>query len=579
MNRSIPPGAMRPHLSKLAAALVATLGWAAAPPSHAFQIDTGNPDLKLRFDNEVRYNAGWRVQGIDPRMSFSNPGAPVFSAVGDNQFDKGDVILNRLDLLSELDLVYKERSGLRVSAAAWYDPTYKRHIKAPDALEPVVAAFYQNGDYSNYTRRFIHGPSGEILDAFVFTSFDAGTTTTSLKLGRHNVYWGNSLFPQSAQSSIAFSQGALDNQKAAVSPGVETKELFLPQTQLTGTLTLNPEWTVYGQYSFEWRPTRFPEGATYYEYFLGAFFGPNGPAVAPAIHKPKDSGGDAGVMVKYNPASWGGANIGLAYREFYEKIAGTFYSPDFGQTLGQSYNDQKTKLIGLSVERNFGKVNVGAELTYRTNTTLRTASGVQALLDSDRPARGDAVGFLVNAITLLPRTALWEGGELAAELAYNKVRRVTFNPGLNAIGAGATGNPIGTPAGYQEVGSPFCTNAAGAFGQGSSRNGCITKEGGWIISANFQPRWPQALAGVDLSAPMFVSYGLSGNANSATMSAGQVVYQIGLQADVYQKYVVKLAYTGGHSRSETTPNGGLTGSGTWWQNDRGWLGLSLRTSF
>src|SRR5205814_221134 len=162
-------------------------------------------------------------------------------------------------------------------------------------------------------RRFIHGPSGEILDAFVFTSFDAGTTTTSLKLGRHNVYWGNSLFPQSAQSSIAFSQGALDNQKAAVSPGVETKELFLPQT----------------------------------------------------------------------------------------------------------------KLIGLSVERNFGKVNVGAELTYRTNTTLRTASGVQALLDSDRPARGDAVGFLVNAITLLPRTALWEGGELAAELAYNKVRRVT----------------------------------------------------------------------------------------------------------------------------------------------------------
>ena len=119
---------------------------------------------------------------------------------------------------------------------------------------------------------------------------------------------------------------------------------------------------------------------------------------------------------------------------------------------------------------------------------------------------------------------------------------------------------------------------AAAHAQSSGWKG-VGPEGGWIISANFQPRWPQALAGVDLSAPMFVSYGLSGNANSATMSAGQVVYQIGLQADVYQKYVVKLAYTGGHSRSETTPNGGLTGSGTWWQNDRGWLGLSLRTSF
>ena len=570
---------MRPLPRRLAAALIATLGWSAAPTTQAFPIETGNPDLSLRFDNEVRYNAGWRVQGIDSRMSFSNPGVPVFSAVGDNQFGKGDMILNRFDLLSELDLVYKEHSGLRVSTAAWFDSTYHRHIKASAAFEPVVAAFYQNGDYSNYTWRYIHGPSGEILDAFAFTSFDVGATTTSLKLGRHNVYWGNSLFPQSAQSSIAFSQGALDNQKAAVSPGVETKELFLPQNQLTGTLTLNPEWTVYGQYSFEWRPTRFPEGATYYEYFLGAFFGPNGPAVAPTIHQPKKGGGDAGVMVKYNPASWGGANVGLAYREFYEKIAGTFYSADFGQPLGQSYNDKKTKLIGLSAERNFGKVNIGAELTYRTNTTLNTAAGVQALLDSDRPARGDAVGFLVNAITLLPRNALWEGGELAAELAYNKVQRVTFNPGLNAIGAGATGNPVGTPAGYKVAGSPFCTDAAGAFGQGGVDNGCISKAGGWVVSANFQPRWPQAFAGVDLSTPIFVSYGISGSANSATMSEGQVLYQLGVQADVYQKYVVKLAYTGGHSRSQTTPSGGLTGSGTWWQNDRGWIGLSLRTSF
>ena len=579
MNRSSTPRAMRHRPQRLTAALIATFGALAAVPSRAIPIDTGNPDLTLRFDNEVRYNAGWRVQGIDDRMKYSNPGVPVFSAVGDNQFDKGDMILNRFDLLSELDLVYKERSGLRVSAAAWADPTYGRHIKAPDSLEPVVVAFYQNGDYSNYTRRYVHGPSGEFLDAFVFTSFDAGGTTTSLKFGRHNVYWGNSLFPQSAHSSIAFSQGALDNQKSAVSPGVETKELFLPQNQLTGTLTLNPEWTVYGQYSFEWRPTRFPEGATYYEYFLGAFFGPNGPAVAPTIHQPKKSGGDFGIMVKYNPASWGGANVGLAYREFYEKVAGTFYSPDFGQTLGQSYNDQKTKLLGLSAERNFGNVNIGAELTYRTNTTLNTAAGVQALLDSDRPARGDAVGFLVNAITLLPRTALWDGGELAAELAYNKIQRVTFDPGLNAIGAGVTGNPVGTPAGYKVVGSPFCTDAAGAFGKGDAGNGCITKAGGWVISANFQPRWPQAFAGVDLSAPTFVSYGLSGNGNSASISAGQVLYQFGLQADVYQKYVVKLAYTGGHSRSQTTPSGGLTGSGTWWQNDRGWLNLSLRTSF
>jgi hypothetical protein len=36
-----------------------------------------------------------------------------------------------------------------------------------DNFEPVVAAFYKNGDYSDYTYRYIHGPSGEILGAWV----------------------------------------------------------------------------------------------------------------------------------------------------------------------------------------------------------------------------------------------------------------------------------------------------------------------------------------------------------------------------------------------------------------------------
>jgi hypothetical protein len=104
--------------------------------------------------------------------------------------------------------------------------------------------------------------------------------------------------------------------------------------------------------------------------------------------------------------------------------------------------------------------------------------------------------------------------------------------------------------------------------------------GSWIVSANFQPRWLQVAPGVDLSAPMFVSYGLKGNANAATMSEGQVLYQLGLQLDVKQKYVVKLAYTGGHAHQVTDSAGKLVGgSGTWWQNDRGWLNLSLKTSF
>ena len=542
----------------------------------ALTLDSGNPDVAIRLDTEARYNAGWRMQKIDPRMRLSNPNAPVLSSIGDNQFDRGDMMLNRFDLFSEFDIVYKERSGFRVTGSAWYDPTYGKKVKDPTG---TINNWYTNGEYSPYTRRFNSGPSGEILDAFAFTTVDIGQMTASAKLGRHSVYWGNSLFPQSYHSSIAYDQSPVDNQKGAASPGAQTKEILLPLNQLTGTVAINPALSVSGLYTLEWRHRRYPEAGTFYEYFAGAFWGPNGPSVSPEKYQPPKHGGDWGLMLKYGPEAWGGSNVSVVYREFYEKMIGTLYSPDFGAHIGMGYNDQKNRLFGLAGETNLWGLNFGSELTYRQNTSLKTAAAVSALLDSDKPARGNTVGALVNVVKLLPKTSLWEAGELAMEMAYSRVQKVTYNPGLNGVGAFVTGNAVGTPAGYQEAGSAFCQNTSGAFGAGNENNGCISKKGSWIISANFQPRWLQVMPGVDMSAPMFVSYGLKGNANAASMAAKQVLYQVGLQFDVHQKHVIKVAYTGGHSHSETTPTGGVTGSGTWWQNDRGWLNVSLKTSF
>ncbi|HSV35006.1 MAG TPA: DUF1302 family protein, partial [Ramlibacter sp.] len=512
--------------------------------AHAFTIESGNPDIAIRLDSEARYNAGWRAQKIDPRMRLSNPGAPVLSAIGDNQFDRGDMMLNRFDLFTEFDVVYKDRTGIRITGAAWYDPTYGKKVNDPTG---TINNWYANGEYSPYARRYITGPSAEFLDAFAFTTVDMGQMTASAKLGRHSVYWGNSLFPQSYHSAIAYDQSPVDNQKGAASPGAQTKEILLPLNQLTANLAITPELSVAGLYTLEWRHRRYPEAGTFYEYFAGAFWGPNGPSALPEKYRPPKRGGDWGLMLKYGPESWGGSNVSLVYREFYEKMIGTLYSPDFGASIGMGYNDQKNRLVGLAGETNLWGLNFGAELTYRQNTSLKTAAAVSALLDSDRPARGNTVGALVNVVKLLPKTSLWEAGELAMELAYSKVRKVTYNPGLNGMGAFFTGNAPGTGAGYQEAGSAFCQNDAGAFGAGNESNGCISKGGSWIISANFQPRWLQVAPGVDLSAPMFVSYGLKGNANAASMAEKQVLYQVGVQFDVRQKHVIKLAYTGGHS--------------------------------
>ena len=46
---------------------------------------------------------------------------------------------------------------------------------------------------SSYTNYLYAGPDGELLDAFVFARFDLGPVPVRFRLGRHSVFWGESL--------------------------------------------------------------------------------------------------------------------------------------------------------------------------------------------------------------------------------------------------------------------------------------------------------------------------------------------------------------------------------------------------
>ena len=124
----------------------------------AYQIETSNPKLVVRWDNTIRYNLGVRTESQDERLLANS----IFND-GDKKFDKGDVITNRIDLLSEFDIDYDQIFGLRLTAAAWYDNAYD-----DDKLPEGTDSPYSSGRYSDQVSRFINGPSGEILDAFVW---------------------------------------------------------------------------------------------------------------------------------------------------------------------------------------------------------------------------------------------------------------------------------------------------------------------------------------------------------------------------------------------------------------------------
>ena len=99
-------------------------------PGAAFPIDVGNPDGVLRFDNTVRYNAGWRMEKRDQTL------ADTWGLQGgEYKFDKGELITNRIDLLTELDFVYKKSHGFRISAASWYDAAYNNKVEGNPAFQ------------------------------------------------------------------------------------------------------------------------------------------------------------------------------------------------------------------------------------------------------------------------------------------------------------------------------------------------------------------------------------------------------------------------------------------------------------
>uniref|UniRef100_UPI002FC849F6 DUF1302 family protein n=1 Tax=Aromatoleum sp. TaxID=2307007 RepID=UPI002FC849F6 len=55
-------------LRKRTALAVAAATVAMAGDALAFEFDTGNPDLQVRWDNTVRYNLATRVEGRDNKL-------------------------------------------------------------------------------------------------------------------------------------------------------------------------------------------------------------------------------------------------------------------------------------------------------------------------------------------------------------------------------------------------------------------------------------------------------------------------------------------------------------------------------
>jgi hypothetical protein len=541
---------------------------AAVSGVQAIEIDTGNTDLKLRWDNQIRYSLGMRGEKIND--DFGN--SPTYDET-EYKFKRGDVMMNRVDLLSEADLVYKEGLfGVRLSGAGWYDAAYSngRAEGNPDLAAAGIPSNYTGGRYSSTTRRFARGLSGELLDAFVFSNRDFGEGRAfSVKLGKHTVYWGEALF--NSFHGIAYSQAPLDGMKASSSPGIEAKEVFMPVNQLSASYSFSPEWSLRGQYFLAWRPNRLPQGGTYFGSADMLFDGPDNfflgragavPRTA-SVEPTRNAGNNWGVNLRYSPEKLSGTSFGVYYRRFDETqpwapVLGVGAAGPSGYHLAYA---KDTEMYAVSAQTPVGPVSVGAELSYRKNTALNSAATFAAAGDfaGIEGARGNTFHAVANAVYLLPKTALWESGTLIGELVYSHLDKVTKNANaFKGVGYMGCTTPVSTP--------------------GSKDDGCATRNV-WLAQVNMTPQWLQVLPSLDLSMPISVGYGIRGN--GATLGGGNegaVTYSVGLEAVYGMKHYFKVQWADQHARYYMTA-GGPSSSGNAAQNNHGWLAISYKTTF
>jgi hypothetical protein len=559
----------RPHRPVFAGISTAALAGAAALLSganaYAVEIETSNPDLKIRWDNTVRYNLGMRMEGQDPRIMAS----PSYDE-SNSKFGRHDVVTNRLDLLSEIDLNYKKQYGLRVSAAGWYDQAYHDRTVTAPALNGAFQTSYANNRYNSSVSRYVNGPSAEFLDAFVWGNFNLGEVPFNVKLGRHTLAWGEGLLI--GGHAISYSQSPADGVKALTSPGIETKEVFLPLNQISLKAQVTNDLSVMAQYFLEWKPTRVPHGGTY---LMGADTAPTVDRLpaAPGFSLPRTTNnqpgntGNFGVGLRYN-ASAIDATLGAYYRRFDD------YAPETGiQMLGATGPFRFTyarnvELFGVSMAKAVGPVSVGAELSYRKNGHLNSRTTYSPTQNTG--ARGNTLHAIVNGLYGLPKSPLWDTGIVMAELAYARLLNVTENEDL-----------------YRGVGysTASCTRSgtSGATAQPGGKGDACSTRNFVQVAVNFTPQYLGVMPSWDLDLPVSLNYGVSGNSPTGSGFEKALTWSVGARLTYSQRHEFSLRYsdikasTRYNAAGTSVIGGGGLGSIVG-ATDRGWLVFTYKTS-
>lgn len=414
------------RLSPITAAVIGALLASPALGGDTIVFDNG-----ARFDwkGTATYTVATRLRSADPAL-LEVDGTGID---GNNNFDKGALTANRLALLFE-GKFSKDRSGFVLSGSTFYDDVYHH---GTDSKRPYLNTSDAPGTFSGAAKRY-HGGYSRILDAYAYTSFGVGDGDATVRAGRHVVSWGESLF----FPAISLAQGPVDGTKSDI-PGTETKDLLLPEDQVSMIYRPTPEWTLMAHAQYGWHPTVSAAPGSFLN--SGDTSGPGNECLGPVI--PTGTGGYAcsfgarqsddrpgdtgqwGVGTRYRVSEE--TEVGLYYLNYHDRVGlpeiDVFAASDAleGGAYRNPYFDN-VKLIGASFSTTLGLATLAGEMAYKRGAPELVDTVVDPESDTalPTPTRANVLQTSVNSFINLGRSDFADGALLLAEVSYIDVRSV-----------------------------------------------------------------------------------------------------------------------------------------------------------
>lgn len=541
----------------LGALLVAVLATSAS----ALQYQNG--DFTFDFDTTLSYGAAWRLADRDDyllagsdatsRVSYENRND------GDQNFDKGDLVTNRLSVIADIDVKYKT-FGAFLRPKYFYDWAYNG-TNANDSPEtnnngPLYGGPLGENDHFTKETKDAHRDRFELLDAFAYGSHTFGGIPIDVRVGRQVVSWGESLFLTNGVSSA---QSPIDATQA-FAPGVELRDIFLPTNQVLARVGLGANFSIAGYYQWEWKPSRLPEAGSYYSSVDYADDAGNrvlvpvelapGLAVRPTIDRGDDEdardSGQWGVAVRYLAEWLGSTEFGLYYLNYHEKapeirsayaggnasptmtaLGGTWGNlptglPAPADTLGavspvtaftldlldtSSYwlkYDEDIKLIGLSAGTVVADANVGFEVSYRKDVPIGVNDPLVPLALGYE--KGGYYQAQMSILDVFPGTFLYDQLTVGGEIGCGLVKGIDSDDLYETVDIHYT-------------------------------------KFSWGYLAQLSFDWFNVFQGVDLNVPVTYAGNPQGTSPLGTFSEGQESFAVGLGITYLKNAKATISYT------------------------------------